>query len=98
MVSTEAIDDEKELLLTDSHGQERKLLWQVLGINAFFFVLEVLAGFLAHSMGLVADGLDMLADSIVYATARQVRGVVWTQDEDFKDLPDVEYVPKRRRN
>jgi len=41
-----------------------------------------------------------LADSIVYATARRVGGVVWTQDEDFKDLPDVEYVPKgasRRR-
>lgn len=35
-----------------------------------------------------------LADSIVYATARRVSGVVWTQDEDFKDLPNVEYVPK----
>src|SRR5690606_42097292 len=38
-----------------------------------------------------------LADSIVYATARRVGGVVWTQDEDFKDLPDVEYVRSEER-
>ena len=37
-----------------------------------------------------------LADSIVYATARAVGGVVWTQDEDFDGLPDVQYVAKRR--
>lgn len=32
-----------------------------------------------------------LADSIVYATAQQVGGIVWTQDEAFEGLPDVEY-------
>ena len=37
-----------------------------------------------------------LADGIVYATARAVGGVVWTQDEDFDGLPDVQYFPKRR--
>lgn len=36
-----------------------------------------------------------LADSIVYATARAVGGVVWTQDADFEGLEDVRYVPKR---
>lgn len=44
-------------------------------------------------------GLDHrlpLADSIVYATARSVGGIVWTQDEDFDGLPDVRYVPRRR--
>ena len=42
-------------------------------------------------------GLDHrlpLADSIVYATARGVGGVVWTQDDDFKALPDVRFFPK----
>lgn len=52
-----------------SHDQERKLLWQVLSINFFFFVLELLTGFVSNSMGLVADSLDMLADSIVYGLA-----------------------------
>ena len=53
----------------DSHSQERRVLWQVLAINFFFFILEMLTGFIANSMGLVADSLDMLADSIVYALA-----------------------------
>lgn len=32
-----------------------------------------------------------LADSIIYATASKFGAVVWTQDADFKALPDVEY-------
>jgi Co/Zn/Cd efflux system component len=50
-----------------SQRQERQVLWEVLAINFFFFALEILTGFIANSMGLVGDSLDMLADSIVYA-------------------------------
>lgn len=50
----------------DIRRQESLVLWQVLIINFFFFALEILAGFIAGSMGLVADSLDMLADSFVY--------------------------------
>ena len=53
---------------------ERKLLWQVLIINFFFFGLEMLTGFLSGSMGLLADSLDMLADSIVYGMALWAAG------------------------
>ncbi|MBK7271331.1 MAG: cation transporter [Flavobacteriales bacterium] len=49
---------------TDKHT----LLW-VFAINAVFFVAESVAGWLAQSMGLVADGLDMLADAFVYGLA-----------------------------
>ncbi len=49
------------------HRQERRVLLQVLGINVFFFALEMVTGFIAGSMGLLADSLDMLADSIVYS-------------------------------
>jgi len=38
-----------------------------------------------------------LADSIVYATATMVDALVWTQDDDFKNLPDVRFFPKRKR-
>jgi uncharacterized protein with PIN domain len=38
-----------------------------------------------------------LADSIVYAVANLVSGVVWTQDDDFDGLADVKYFPKRKR-
>ena len=50
-------------------ANERKLLWSVLSINFFFFLLESSTGFWSNSMGLFADSLDMLADSIVYALA-----------------------------
>lgn len=52
----------------DEHTQ-RRILWWVLGINGAFFVLEMSYGWLAGSMGLVADSLDMLADALVYALA-----------------------------
>ena len=36
-----------------------------------------------------------LADSIILATARTYKATLWTQDEHFKDLPDVEYIEKK---
>lgn len=44
---------------------QRKLLWIVLAINFAFFGIEM-TGIISKSMGLVADSLDMLADSFVY--------------------------------
>ncbi|MEO7368281.1 MAG: type II toxin-antitoxin system VapC family toxin [Gemmatimonadaceae bacterium] len=37
-----------------------------------------------------------LANSIVFATARQFDALVWTQDEDFEGLPGARYFRKRR--
>ena len=37
-----------------------------------------------------------LADSIIYATAKKFGAVVWTQDTDFKALPDVHYFQKAK--
>jgi Co/Zn/Cd efflux system component len=45
---------------------QQKLLWTVLGINFTFFIIEVLTGYFSKSLGLIADSLDMLADSFVY--------------------------------
>ena len=36
-----------------------------------------------------------MADSLIYATAKLHGATVWTQDQDFKDLPGVSYTPKR---
>ena len=46
--------------------QQRRLLWTVLAINLAFFIIEMFSGWLADSMGLIADSLDMLADAGVY--------------------------------
>ncbi|MBX7241781.1 MAG: cation diffusion facilitator family transporter [Bacteroidia bacterium] len=66
---TESIISDDFVRSAENTGKERKLLWQVLLINFFFFVLEMATGFFSRSMGLVADSLDMLADSIVYGLA-----------------------------
>lgn len=36
-----------------------------------------------------------MADSIILATARAHKAVLWTQDEHFKGLPDVQYIEKK---
>ena len=58
--------EETELPLASDESQQRKILWWVLGINFGFFIVEMTTGWISRSMGLVADSLDMLADSIVY--------------------------------
>ena len=50
----------------ESYEVQSRLLWTVLAINFSFFLIEITAGLLSRSMGLVADSLDMLADASVY--------------------------------
>lgn len=45
---------------------EAKTLKYLLAINLTMFVVEIILGIYAESTGLLADGLDMLADSFVY--------------------------------
>ena len=35
-----------------------------------------------------------MADSIILATARDHEAVLWTQDQDFKDMENANYFPK----
>jgi predicted nucleic acid-binding protein len=37
-----------------------------------------------------------LADSIIYATARKLDALLWTQDSDFKSLEGVKYYPRKK--
>jgi Co/Zn/Cd efflux system component len=48
---------------------ESRTLRLLLGINAAMFVVEVVAGWLAQSTGLLADSLDMFADAAIYGLA-----------------------------
>jgi len=45
---------------------QKKILITILAINFIFFIIEMITGYVSKSMGLVADSLDMLADSFVY--------------------------------
>jgi cation diffusion facilitator family transporter len=44
----------------------RRVLWTALALNATMFVIDVGAGLFARSSGLLADGVDMLSDAMVY--------------------------------
>jgi len=48
---------------------QRRLLWMVLVLNGVMFFVEFIAGWMAESSGLIADSLDMLADTLVYAVS-----------------------------
>lgn len=62
--STDQIDESE--ISTENTDVQSKLLWSVLIINFSFFAIELTTGLFSKSMGLVADSLDMLADSFVY--------------------------------
>ena len=49
--------------------QERKVLIWLLALNGLMFFIEIVAGWLAQSAGLIADALDMFADAAVYGVA-----------------------------
>lgn len=80
LVSTELTAVSDADLHQDQDGTQRRILRVVLGINLFFFILEMISGIMSHSMGLVADSLDMLADALVYGLSLlAVGGAIWVK-------------------
>jgi Co/Zn/Cd efflux system component len=53
----------------DKETQERKVLIWLLALNGLMFFIEIVAGWIAQSAGLIADALDMFADAAVYGVA-----------------------------
>lgn len=60
-----------EAVVPDVEGDaaEARTLKLLLGINGAMFLLELVAGLIAQSTGLIADSLDMFADAAVYGLA-----------------------------
>lgn len=52
-----------------STEEQRRTLRVALMLNTTMFVVGSIAGLYAHSTGLLADGLDILADASAYALA-----------------------------
>jgi len=66
-------------IASDIPARQRRVLQVVLVINAAMFIVEFIAGLVAHSTALLADSVDMLGDAIVYGFSIYVvgRGAVW---------------------
>lgn len=71
-VSALAVDRDREGAAGDA--REARTLRLLLAINAAMFLVELVAGWLAESTGLLADSLDMLADAAVYGLALHAVG------------------------
>lgn len=52
-----------------SDTSQRRVLFWLLGLNGGMCIIEITAGWLARSAGLMADGIDMFSDAAVYASA-----------------------------
>lgn len=70
LINTDTISNYKK----SNDSNQRKLLWWVLLINFGFFLIESITGIISHSMGLIADSLDMLADAFVYGLSLMAVG------------------------
>lgn len=55
--------------VTPETAEQRRTLKLALALNAAMFVVETTSGIIGNSTGLIADGLDMLADASAYAVA-----------------------------
>ena len=53
--------------------------------------LAVLAASVSHELKLP------MADSVILATAKTHNAVIWTQDADFRDLPNVKFRAAKRK-
>lgn len=67
IISNELSSSDNEDESNDAH--HKKILWILLIINGLMFFIEGIIGWLDNSAGLMADGLDMLSDAIVYGIA-----------------------------
>src|SRR5450631_516587 len=57
-----AAADQAPAPAASTDGSERSVLMILFAINATMFIVELVAGWLAQSTGLIADSLDMFAD------------------------------------
>ncbi|MCB9746750.1 MAG: cation transporter [Alphaproteobacteria bacterium] len=62
-----SVELEEAATTETSAPDERRVLGQLLAINAAMFIAELAFGIWAESTGLIADSLDMLADAMVYS-------------------------------
>jgi predicted nucleic acid-binding protein len=68
-------------------------------LEAIALMYEAQVVDLDRTIALLAAELSLvlklpMADSIILATTRSNAATLWTQDEHFKGLPDVQYIKK----
>ena len=57
-------------------------------------VIELTASLALSAARISAEKKLAMADSLILATAREYQATLWTQDEHFKDIPEVKFIKK----
>ncbi|WP_373358015.1 cation transporter [Acinetobacter lactucae] len=70
----EPVEKPKKVRASSSNAAQKQVLQWLLLINGVMFVIELMAGIIASSTGLIADSLDMFADAAIYGIALFVVG------------------------
>lgn len=70
-------------------ARERQVLVWLLALNGAMFFVEIIAGWLAQSAGLIADAMDMFADAAVYGVALYAVGKAATDKLSAAKLAGV---------
>ncbi|WP_215901677.1 cation transporter [Acinetobacter lactucae] len=70
----EPVEEPKKVRASSSNAAQKQVLQWLLLINGVMFVIELMAGIIASSTGLIADSLDMFADAAIYGIALFVVG------------------------
>ena len=67
---------------------------EVLACIRNYPVIAVTDDLALHAADLSAIHQLAMADALIYATTLAQNATLWTQDDDFKGLPNVRYFPK----
>ncbi|WP_159455722.1 cation transporter [Pseudobacteriovorax antillogorgiicola] len=78
--------ESENIELTSENAKESKVLKQLLLLNLIMFFVELGSGYFSRSAGLIADGLDMLADASVYGLSLMAVGKAKTSKQHVARL------------
>ena len=67
---------------------------EAIGIMQQARVIDVDASISIEAARISQEMKIPMADSLIYATAKQNDAIVWTQDSDFKNLDNVKFIKK----
>jgi predicted nucleic acid-binding protein len=67
---------------------------ELLAVVRSYPVITLTEDLALSAASLSAEHQLAMADSLIYATALANNATLWTQDVDFKGLPNVRYFPK----
>jgi predicted nucleic acid-binding protein len=73
-------------------GEEDAL--QAIGVMSLGIISDLTQEIAINAAQISSELKIAMADSIIFATARKHKALLWTQDGDFEGLVDVKYFPK----